>query len=79
MGMLAFPIFEPISSCKHFADLPKPDIVLLTHIRQFKPKIVYPYHCRSGDGKKADLEELKKLVGEDSSVEIRICDWYSER
>ena len=48
-------------------------------IRQFKPKIVYPYHYRGGDGKKADLEELKKLVGENSGVEIRVRDWYSER
>jgi L-ascorbate metabolism protein UlaG (beta-lactamase superfamily) len=48
-------------------------------IRQFKPKIVYPYHYRGGDGTKANLEELKKLVGKDSGVEIRIRDWYSER
>ncbi len=48
-------------------------------IRQFKPKIVYPYHYRSGDAKKADLEELKKLVGNDSGVEIRVRGWYSER
>ena len=40
-------------------------------IRQFKPKIVYPYHYRGGDGTKANLEELKKLVGENSGVEIR--------
>jgi L-ascorbate metabolism protein UlaG (beta-lactamase superfamily) len=45
-------------------------------IRQFKPKVVYPYHYRGGDGKKADLEELKKHVGQDSGVEIRIRDWY---
>jgi L-ascorbate metabolism protein UlaG (beta-lactamase superfamily) len=45
-------------------------------IRHFKPKIVYPYHYRSGNGKKADLEELKKLVGADSGVEIRARDWY---
>jgi len=48
-------------------------------IRQFKPRIVYPYHYRSGDGTKADLEELKKLVGDGSGVEIRTRDWYSER
>jgi L-ascorbate metabolism protein UlaG (beta-lactamase superfamily) len=48
-------------------------------IRQFKPKVVYPYHYRSGDGTKADIEELKKLVGEDSGVEIRSRDWYSQQ
>jgi L-ascorbate metabolism protein UlaG (beta-lactamase superfamily) len=48
-------------------------------IRQFKPKVVYPYHYRSGDKTKADLEELKRLVGTDSGVEIRVRDWYLER
>jgi L-ascorbate metabolism protein UlaG (beta-lactamase superfamily) len=43
-------------------------------IRAFKPKIVYPYHFRSGDGTKADLEKLKRLVGD--GVEIRVRDWY---
>ncbi len=47
-------------------------------IREFKPKIVYPYHYRSGNGSKADLNELKRLVGADSGVEIRARDWYSE-
>ena len=48
-------------------------------IRQFKPKIVYPYHYRSGDGTKANMDELKRLVGAESGVEIRIRDWYPER
>jgi hypothetical protein len=47
-------------------------------IRQFRPKIVYPYHYRGADGSKANLAELKKLVGEDVGVEIRTPDWYSE-
>ena len=47
-------------------------------IREFKPKIVYPYHYRSGDGSKADFEQLKKLVGEGSGVEIRVREWYPE-
>jgi L-ascorbate metabolism protein UlaG (beta-lactamase superfamily) len=45
-------------------------------IRQFKPKIVYPYHFRSADGTKADFERLKKLVGDDIGVEIRVREWY---
>ena len=48
-------------------------------IREFKPKIIYPYHYRSHDGTKADMEELKRLVGTDSGVEIRNRDWYSEK
>jgi L-ascorbate metabolism protein UlaG (beta-lactamase superfamily) len=47
-------------------------------IRQFRPKIVYPYHYRSRDGSKADMAELKRLVGEDVGVEIRSREWYPE-
>jgi L-ascorbate metabolism protein UlaG (beta-lactamase superfamily) len=43
-------------------------------IREFKPRIVYPYHYRSGDKTKADLKELKRLVGD--GVEIRVREWY---
>jgi L-ascorbate metabolism protein UlaG (beta-lactamase superfamily) len=45
-------------------------------IRQFKPKIVYPYHYRGGDAAKDNFAELKKLVGTDSGVEIRTPNWY---
>ena len=45
-------------------------------IRQFCPKIVYPYHYRSHDGTKANMAELKRLVGDDVGVEIRARDWY---
>jgi L-ascorbate metabolism protein UlaG (beta-lactamase superfamily) len=40
-------------------------------VRQFRPKIVYPYHCRG-----SDLEMFKKLVGDDVGVEVRLRDWY---
>ena len=40
-------------------------------VREFKPKIVYPYHYRG-----SDLEKFKKLVGDDSGVEVRLRDWY---
>jgi L-ascorbate metabolism protein UlaG (beta-lactamase superfamily) len=43
-------------------------------VRQFKPKIVYPYHYRNADKSMADLDELKKLVGE--GVEVRVLKWY---
>ena len=40
-------------------------------VREFKPKIVYPYHYRG-----SDVEKFKKLVGEDSGVEVRLRGWY---
>ena len=40
-------------------------------VREFKPKIVYPYHSRG-----SDTEKFKKLVGENSGVEVRLRDWY---
>lgn len=46
-------------------------------IRQFRPKVVYPYHFRSQDGTKADFEGLRRLVGE--GVEIRVREWYPEK
>jgi L-ascorbate metabolism protein UlaG (beta-lactamase superfamily) len=43
-------------------------------VREFKPKIVYPYHFRSANKTMADLEEFKKSVGE--GVEVRVLKWY---
>src|SRR5438445_1377484 len=40
-------------------------------VREFRPKIVYPYHYRG-----SDLEKFKKLVGDDRGVEVRLRDWY---
>lgn len=40
-------------------------------VREFKPKIVYPYHYRG-----SDLERFKTLVGNDVGVEVRLRDWY---
>ena len=40
-------------------------------VREFRPKIVYPYHSRG-----SDLEKFKKLVGDDVGVEVRLRDWY---
>jgi L-ascorbate metabolism protein UlaG (beta-lactamase superfamily) len=41
-------------------------------VRAFKPQIVYPYHYRG-----SDLEQFKKLVGQEAGVEVRIRDWYA--
>ena len=40
-------------------------------VREFKPKVVYPYHCRG-----SDLEKFKTLVGREAGVEVRIREWY---
>jgi L-ascorbate metabolism protein UlaG (beta-lactamase superfamily) len=40
-------------------------------VREFRPKIVYPYHCRG-----SDLEKFKKLVGDDLGIDVRLRDWY---
>jgi L-ascorbate metabolism protein UlaG (beta-lactamase superfamily) len=40
-------------------------------VREFRPKIVYPYHYRG-----SDLDKFKTLVGESSGVEVRLRDWY---
>jgi L-ascorbate metabolism protein UlaG (beta-lactamase superfamily) len=40
-------------------------------VREFRPRIVYPYHSRG-----SDLEKFKRLVGEDAGVDVRLRDWY---
>ncbi|WP_395856069.1 MBL fold metallo-hydrolase [Cystobacter fuscus] len=40
-------------------------------VREFKPKVVYPYHSRG-----SDLNEFTRLVGTDVGVEVRVRDWY---
>lgn len=41
-------------------------------VKEFKPKIVYPYHHRG-----SDVQKFKELVGADSGVEVRLLDWYA--
>lgn len=40
-------------------------------VREFKPKLVCPYHCQG-----SDLEKFKQLVGEDSGIQVQLRDWY---
>ena len=40
-------------------------------VRDFKPRVVYPYHYRG-----SDLNKFKELVGTDAGVEVRLRDWY---
>ena len=44
--------------------------------RDFKPRILYPYHYRNQDGSFADLNTLKRLIGTNDQVEVRTRAWY---
>ncbi len=47
-------------------------------VLEFKPKIVYPYHFR-GQGGLSDVDKFKSLVEEgNTSIEVRLKDWYPE-
>jgi L-ascorbate metabolism protein UlaG (beta-lactamase superfamily) len=43
-------------------------------VREFRPRIVYPYHYRG-----SDVEKFKSLVGNDRDVEVRLRDWYQAK
>jgi L-ascorbate metabolism protein UlaG (beta-lactamase superfamily) len=45
-------------------------------VREFRPKVVYPYHYRNQNGTFADLDGFKKQVGTDLGVEVRLRKWY---
>lgn len=40
-------------------------------VKEFKPKITYPYHHRG-----SDIQKFKELVG--TASDVRILDWYSK-
>lgn len=41
-------------------------------VKAFRPRIVYPYHCRG-----ADLTRFKELLAGEKDVEVRLRDWYA--
>lgn len=43
-------------------------------VRDFKPRVVFPYHFRNGDGSKSDLNTFKVDVG--GASQVRVLDWY---
>ena len=45
---------------------------------EFKPKKVYPYHYRQGEGF-SDIKLFNKLVTEGSSTEVVLADWYNPK
>jgi L-ascorbate metabolism protein UlaG (beta-lactamase superfamily) len=40
-------------------------------VREFRPKVVYPYHSRG-----SDLDEFTRRVGTDLGIEVRVRNWY---
>jgi L-ascorbate metabolism protein UlaG (beta-lactamase superfamily) len=40
-------------------------------VREFRPKVVYPYHYSS-----SDVNRFKQIVGQDVRVEVRLRKWY---
>jgi L-ascorbate metabolism protein UlaG (beta-lactamase superfamily) len=45
-------------------------------VREFKPRIVYPYHYRNQDGSLSNLGTFRTLVGLDLGIEVRQRAWY---
>ncbi len=45
-------------------------------VREFRPRIVYPYHYRNQDGSFANLEAFKNQIGTDLGIEVRQRGWY---
>ena len=44
--------------------------------REFRPRVLYPYHYRNQDGTFANLNELKRLIGTEAGIEVRQRPWY---
>lgn len=45
-------------------------------VRDFRPRVLYPYHYRNQDGTFANLNELKRLIGREHGIEVRTRAWY---
>jgi len=45
-------------------------------IRTFQPAVVYPYHYRNSDGSYTDLPSLRRQVGTDLDIDVRLRKWY---
>ncbi len=48
----------------------------ISTLRDFHPKVVYPYHFRNSDSTFTDLNSLKRQVGTDLGTEVRVRKWY---
>jgi L-ascorbate metabolism protein UlaG (beta-lactamase superfamily) len=41
-------------------------------VKAFRPRVVYPYHCRG-----TDLNRFKELLAGEKEIEVRVRDWYA--
>ena len=44
--------------------------------RDFRPRVLYPYHYRNQDGTFANINGLKRLIGTEHGIEVRTRPWY---
>ena len=45
-------------------------------VRDFRPKVVYPYHYRDSSGATTNATYFKQLLGTDLGIEVRLRPWY---
>ena len=45
-------------------------------IRDFRPRVIYPYHYRNSDNSLANFQTLRKQLGTDLGIELRLRAWY---
>ena len=50
--------------------------ILTSVVREFKPKIVYPYHFRNSDNSLTDMGLFRQALGTDLGIELRVRTWY---
>lgn len=49
-------------------------------VAEFKPRVVYPYHYRNGDGTFSNVEQFKVMVNDKAGeTEVRLMNWYPEK
>jgi L-ascorbate metabolism protein UlaG (beta-lactamase superfamily) len=45
-------------------------------VRAYRPRVIYPLHCRNADNSYSDLNAFKQQVGTDLGIEVRLRKWY---
>ncbi|HXJ59640.1 MAG TPA: MBL fold metallo-hydrolase, partial [Verrucomicrobiae bacterium] len=45
-------------------------------VRNFRPKVVYPYHYRDQSGATTNAAAFKQWLGSDLGIEVRLRKWY---